>query len=540
MAAKQLLFQDQARDKIRLGIDLLADAVKVTLGPRGRTVIIDRDFGPPQIVNSGVVVARSIELEDRFENMGAQLLREVASRTSEMAGDGTTTATVLAHSMIQEGLKYLAAGMNPMDLKRGIDLAVDAVVKELKKLAQPSTTSQEIAHVASISANNDRSIGELLANAMDKVGRDGAISIEDGTGLVSELEVVEGLQFDRGYLSSYFINSTEKQAVLLENASILLCEQKLSAVKDLVPLLEAVAQSGAPLLVIAEDVDADALAMLVINNMRGVVKTCAVKAPGFGDKRKAMLQDIAVLTGGTVIAGELGLTLAKAGLDQLGRAKRIVVDRDSTTLIGGAGDSVQLRERVAAIRQQRESLNSEYERKQLDERIAKLAGGVALVKVGAATETELKERKLRVEDALHATRAAVEEGIVPGGGVALLRAGRVLHDLSAPNLDQRSGIKIVQRALEEPLRRIVINAADEPSIVLHRVESAALRVGYNAATREYGDMLEMGVIDPAKVTRLALQNAASIASLILTTDCMVANAPSKPAAAMPEAAPGMY
>ena len=540
MAAKQLLFHDQARDKIRLGIDLLADAVKVTLGPRGRTVIIDRDFGPPQIVNSGVVVARSIELEDRFENMGAQLLREVASRTSEMAGDGTTTATVLAHSMIQEGLKYLAAGMNPMDLKRGIDLAVDAVVKELKKLAQPSTTSQEIAHVASISANNDRSIGELLANAMDKVGRNGAISIEDGTGLVSELEVVEGLQFDRGYLSSYFINSTEKQAVLLENASILLCEQKLSAVKDLVPLLEAVAQSGAPLLVIAEDVDADALAMLVINNMRGVVKTCAVKAPGFGDKRKAMLQDIAVLTGGTVIAGELGLTLAKAGLDQLGRAKRIVVDRDSTTLIGGAGDSVQLRERVAAIRQQRESLNSEYERKQLDERIAKLAGGVALVKVGAATETELKEKKLRVEDALHATRAAVEEGIVPGGGVALLRAGRVLHDLSAPNLDQRSGIKIVQRALEEPLRRIVINAADEPSIVLHRVESAALRVGYNAATREYGDMLEMGVIDPAKVTRLALQNAASIASLILTTDCMVANAPSKPAAAMPEAAPGMY
>ncbi len=540
MAAKQLLFHDQARDKIRLGIDLLADAVKVTLGPRGRTVIIDRDFGPPQIVNSGVVVARSIELEDRFENMGAQLLREVASRTSEMAGDGTTTATVLAHSMIQEGLKYLAAGMNPMDLKRGIDLAVDAVVKELKKLAQPSTTSQEIAHVASISANNDRSIGELLANAMDKVGRNGAISIEDGTGLVSELEVVEGLQFDRGYLSSYFINSTEKQAVLLENASILLCEQKLSAVKDLVPLLEAVAQSGAPLLVIAEDVDADALAMLVINNMRGVVKTCAVKAPGFGDKRKAMLQDIAVLTGGTVIAGELGLTLAKAGLDQLGRAKRIVVDRDSTTLIGGAGDSVQLRERVAAIRQQRESLNSEYERKQLDERIAKLAGGVALVKVGAATETELKEKKLRVEDALHATRAAVEEGIVPGGGVALLRAGRVLHDLSAPNLDQRSGIKIVQRALEEPLRRIVINAADEPSIVLHRVESAALRVGYNAATREYGDMLEMGVIDPAKVTRLALQNAASIASLILTTDCMVANAPSKPAAAMPEATPGMY
>ena len=543
MTAKQLLYREEARDKIRRGVDALADAVKVTLGPRGRTVIIDRDFGPPQIVNSGVVVARAIELEDRFENMGAQLLREVASRTSEMAGDGTTTATVLAHSMIQEGLKYLAAGMNPMDLKRGIDLAVDSVVRELKTIAQPSTTSQEIAHVASISANNDRSIGELVARAMDKVGREGAISIEDGSGLVSELEVVEGLQFDRGYLSPYFINNAEKQAAVLENAAIVLCDQKLSTIKDLVPLLEAAAKAGAPLLVIAEDVDADALATLVINSVRGVIKTCAMKAPGFGDRRKAMLQDVAVVTGGTVISGELGLTLAKATLENLGRARRIEVDKDSTTIIGGAGDAQAIRERIAAIKKEREAQTSDYERKQLDERIAKLSGGVALIKVGAATETELKERKMRVEDALHATRAAVEEGIVPGGGVALLRAGKVLQALTAPNLDQASGIKIVQRALEEPLRRIVSNAADEPSIVLHKVDESAQRTfGYNAATREYGDLLEMGIIDPAKVTRLALQNAASIASLVLTTDCMVANAPKKASRAdeMPGVNPEMY
>ena len=472
MTAKQLLFREDARDKIRRGVDALADAVKVTLGPRGRTVILDREFGPPQIVNSGVVVAKAIELEDRFENMGAQLLREVAARTSEMAGDGTTTATVLAHAMIQEGLKYLAAGMNPMDLKRGIDLAVESVVQELKTIAQPCTTSQEIAHVAAISANNDRSIGELVARAMDKVGREGAISIEDGSGLVSELEVVEGLQFDRGYLSPYFINNAEKQAAVLENAAIVLCDQKLSTVKDLVPLLEAAAKSGAPLLVIAEDVDADALATLVINSVRGVVKTCAVKAPGFGDRRKAMLQDMAVLTGGTVISEDLGLTLAKATLENLGRARRVEVDKDSTTIIGGAGDAQAIRERIAAIKKEREAQTSDYERKQLDERIAKLSGGVALIKVGAATETELKERKLRVEDALHATRAAVEEGIVPGGGVALLRARRVLQNLASPNLDQASGIKIVQRALEEPLRRIVSNAADEPSIVLHKVDES--------------------------------------------------------------------
>lgn len=543
MTAKQLLFREDARDKIRRGVDALADAVKVTLGPRGRTVILDRDFGPPQIVNSGVVVARAVELEDRFENMGAQLLREVAARTSEMAGDGTTTATVLAHAMIQEGLKYLAAGMNPMELKRGIDLGVDAVVKELKAIAQPSTTSQEIAHVAAISANNDRSIGDLIAAAMDKVGREGAVSIEDGSGLVSELEVVEGLQFDRGYLSAYFVNNAERQAAVLENAAIVLCDQKLSTVNELVPLLEAAAKVGSPLLVIAEEIEAEALATLVINSVRGVIKTCAVRAPGFGDRRKAMLQDMAVLTGGTVISSDMGLTLAKATLENLGRARRIEVDKDGTTIIGGAGDAVAIRERIAAIRKERDQQTSEYDRKQLDERIAKLSGGVALIKVGAATETELKERKLRVEDALHATRAAVEEGIVPGGGVALLRARRVLAGIASPSLDQGSGVRIVQRALEEPLRRIVSNAADEPSIVLHRVDESEQRsFGYNAATREYGDMLQMGVIDPAKVTRLALQNAASIASLVLTTDCMVANAPQKQEArgALPGAAPEMF
>ncbi len=543
MTAKQLLYREEARDKIRRGMDALADAVSVTLGPRGRTVILDRDFGPPQIVNSGVVVAREIELEDRFENMGAQLLREVASRTSEMAGDGTTTATVLAHSMIQEGLKYLAAGMNPMDLKRGIDLAVEAVVSELKRIAQPSTTSQEIAHVAAISANNDHSIGDLIAGAIDKVGREGAVTIEDGSGMVSELEVVEGLQFDRGYLSPYFINNAEKQAAVLENAAIVLCDQKLSSVQDLVPLLEATAKAGTPLLVIAEDVDADALATLVVNSVRGVIKTCAVKAPGFGDRRKAMLQDMALLTGGTVISSDLGLSLAKATAEHLGHARRVVIDKDETTIIGGAGDPGSIRDRIVAIKKERDAQTSDYERKQLDERIAKLSGGVALIKVGAATETELKEKKLRVEDALHATRAAIDEGIVPGGGVALLRAGRVLAHLASANLDQDSGVKIVRRALEEPLRQIVTNAADEPSIVLHRVDESDQRnFGYNAATREYGDLLEMGVIDPAKVTRLALQNAASIASLVLTTDCMVANAPKRRAAgdALPGAHSDMY
>ncbi len=529
MAAKQLLFGDEAREKIRRGIDALAHAVMVTLGPRGRTVVLDREFGPPQIVNSGVVVARAVELEDRFENMGAQLLREVAARTSEMAGDGTTTATVLAHGMIQEGLKYLAAGMNPMDLKRGIDQAIEIVVGALQRLAQPCTGSQEIAHVASISANNDRSIGELVARAMDKVGREGAISIEDGSGIASELEAVEGLQFDRGYLSAYFINDAERQAVVLEDAAIVLLDQRLSAIKDLLPLLDAAAKGGTPLLVVAEDIDNEALATLVINSLRGVVKACAVKAPGFGDRRKAMLQDIALVTGGQLISAELGLTLEKAGLEQLGRARRIVIDKDSTTLIGGAGDASAIRSRVAALKKERQGLASDYDREKLDERIAKLSGGVAVIKVGAATETEMKERKLRVEDALHATRAAVDEGIVPGGGVALLRARRALAGVELPSLDQQSGLRIVMRALEEPLRRIVINAADEPSIVLHRVDEAAEGgFGYNAATREYGDLLGMGVIDPAKVTRLALQNAGSIASLVLTTDCMISNAPPRP------------
>jgi chaperonin GroEL len=532
MTAKQLLFGQDARDSMRRGVDALADAVKVTLGPRGRTVLLDREFGPPQIVNSGVVVAKSIELENRFENMGAQLLREVASRTSEMAGDGTTTAVVLAHGMIQEGLKYLAAGMNPMDLKRGIDTAIEKVVAEVKNMAQPCTTSQEIAHVAAISANNDRSIGELVARAMDKVGREGAVSIEDGSGMDSELEVVEGLQFDRGYLSAYFINNGERQSAVLDDVAILLYDQKLSALKEMVPLLEAAAKAGKPLLVIAEEVEADALATLVVNTIRGVIKSCAVKAPGFGDRRKAMLRDMAVLTGGEVISAEVGLTLEKAGLEHLGRARRVEVDKDHTTIIGGAGDPSAIRDRVAMLKKEREGLTSEYDRKQLDDRIARLSGGVAVIKVGAATETELKERKLRVEDALHATRAAVEEGIVPGGGVALLRARKVLQDLKLPTLDQDSGLKIVMRALEEPLRRIVSNAAEEPSIVLHRVDEASQRsFGYNAATREYADMLEMGVIDPAKVTRLALQNAGSIASLILTVDCMIAEAPKKPSAA---------
>jgi chaperonin GroEL len=534
MTARKLLFGQDARDSIRRGIDALADAVKVTLGPRGRTVVLDREYGPPQIVNSGVVVARSVELEDRFENMGAQLLREVAARTSEMAGDGTTTATVLAHGIIKEGLKYLAAGMNPMDLKRGIETAIEAVVGELGKLSQPCASSQEIAHVAAISANNDRSIGDLVARAMDKVGREGAVSIEDGSGMASELDVVEGMQFDRGYLSAYFVNNAERQSAVLEDVAIVLYDQKLSGLKELVPLLESAAKAGTPLLVIAEEVEADALATLVVNSIRGVLKTCAVKAPGFGDRRKAMLQDMAILTGGEVISAEAGVTLEKARLEHLGRARRVEVEKDRTTIIGGAGDPQRIADRIAALKREREDLTSEYDRKQIEERMAKLSGGVAVIKVGAATETELKERKLRVEDALHATRAAVEEGIVPGGGVALLRARRVLRAMTLPTLDQDSGLKIVARALEEPLRRIVANAGQEPSIVVDQVDASDQRsYGYNAATGDYGDLLEMGVIDPAKVTRLALQNAGSIASLVLTVDCLIANAPRRYTAAAP-------
>lgn len=526
MPPKKLIFQDEARDRIRRGVDAMAEAVKVTLGPRGRTVILERDFGAPQIVNSGVLVAKSIELEDRFENMGAQMLREVASRTSEKAGDGTTTATVLAHAMIHEGMRYLAGGMNPMDLKRGIEEGVEAVIVELKSMARPCVSSQEVAHVATISANNDRSIGDLLARAMDKVGREGAVTIEDGSGLASELESVEGLQFDRGYLSPHFINNAERQTSLMEDAAILLCDKKLSSLQDLLPLLEEVVKAGRPLLVIAEEIDSDALATLVINTIRGTFKTCAVKAPGFGDRRKAMLQDIAVLTGGQVISDEMGLTLAKATLKDLGHARRVEVGKDETTLISDARSAALVAERIAAIRKERDAATSTYDREKLDERLAKLSGGIAVIKVGAATETELKERKIRVEDALHATRAAVEEGIVPGGGVALLRARRVLESRKAKVLDHDCGLRIVARALEEPLRRIVANAGEEPSVVLRRVDDATeAAFGYNAATRDYGNLMEMGVIDPAKVTRLALQNAASIAALILTTDCLIANAP---------------
>jgi len=537
MTAKHLLFHDEARARLWRGFDALAEAVKVTLGPRGRTVILDRDFGAPQIVNSGVLVAKAVELEDRFENMGAQMLREVAARTSEKAGDGTTTATVLAHAMVQEGLRYLAGGMNPMDVKRGMDQGVEVVVGALGRLARPCAGSQEIAHVASISANNDRSIGELLARAIDEVGREGAITIEDGSGLASELEVVEGLQFDRGFLSPYFINDGERQRVVLEDALLLLCDKKLSSLQDLLPLLEEVVKAGRPLLVVAEEIDSEALATLVVNTMRGTVKACAVKAPGFGDRRKAMLQDIAVLTGGTLIGDELGLALAKAQLAHLGRARRIEVGKDETTVIGGGGAESAVHDRLASLRKERETAASDYDREKIDERIAKLSGGVAVIKVGAATETELKERKIRVEDALHATRAAVEEGIVPGGGVALLRARRALAELKGPTLDHDSGLRIVARALEEPLRRIVANAGDEPSVVVSRVDGASEGAfGYNAATREYGDLLQMGVIDPAKVTRLALQNAVSIAGLILTTDCMIANAPApRRAAGLPGA-----
>ena len=533
MPAKQIIFHDSARDRIRRGVDALAEAVKVTLGPRGRTVILEREFGPPQIGNSGVLVAKAIELEDRFENMGAQLLREVAARTSEMAGDGTTTATVLAHRMIHEGLRYLAGGMNPMELKRGMERATAAVVAELKAMARPCASSQEIAHVAAISANNDASIGELLAGAIDKVGREGAIAIEDGSGLESVLEVVEGLQFDRGWLSPYFINNAERQSAVHEDVAILLCDGRLGSLKDLLPLLEQVVQAGRPLLLIAEDIDNDTLAALVINSLRGALKACAVKSPGFGDHRRALLQDIAILTGGQLVSDELGLPLAKVELGHLGRAHRAEIGRDSTTLIGGAGDPAAIAQRIAQIRQQREAASS-HEREQLEERAAKLAGGVALIKVGAATETELKERKVRVEDALHATRAAVEEGMVPGGGVALLRARRVLQ-LEGRTLDETSGMRLIARALEEPLRRIVSNAGDEPSVVLDRVEQTTAAHGYNAATREYGDLLQMGVIDPAKVTRLALQNATSIAALVLTTDCLIAALPEP---ARPAAAPG--
>jgi chaperonin GroEL len=529
MAAKDVKFHDSARSKIVAGVNVLADAVKVTLGPKGRNVVLERSFGAPTITKDGVSVAKEIELKDKFENMGAQMVKEVASKTSDIAGDGTTTATVLAQSIVQEGMKFVAAGMNPMDLKRGIDKAVTSVVDELKKLSKPCTTNKEIAQVGSISANSDPSIGDKIAEAMEKVGKEGVITVEDGSSLEMELDVVEGMQFDRGYLSPYFINNADKQMSILDNPYVLLHDKKVSNIRDLLPVLEQVAKAGKPLLIIAEEVDGEALATLVVNNIRGILKTCAVKAPGFGDRRKAMLEDIAILTGGTVIAEEVGLSLEKVTLNDLGQAKRIEVGKEETTIIDGNGDAKGIEGRVKNIRKQIEEATSDYDKEKLQERVAKLAGGVALIKVGAATEVEMKEKKARVEDALHATRAAVEEGIVAGGGVALIRARASLAKLKGDNHDQEAGIKIVLRALEEPLRWIVANAGEEPSVVLNKVAEGKGNFGYNAASGQYGDMVEMGVLDPTKVTRCALQNAASVAGLILTTDAMVAETPKEDA-----------
>jgi len=533
MTAKELLFGQPAHARLVKGLNILADAVRVTLGPKARTVVLERSWGAPTVINSGVIVAKEIELEDHFENMGAQMAREVAAKTAEVAGDGTTTATILAAGIVNEGLKYVVAGMNPMDLKRGIDAAVEALTVELGRLAKPCTTRTEIAQVASISANNDASIGEMVAEAMEKVGREGVITVEDGKGLANELEVVEGTQFDRGYLSPYFINNPEKQSVMLEDVSILLHDKKIASIRELLPLLEHVAKSGKPLLVVAEEVEGEALATLVVNTLRGVIKACAVKAPGFGDRRKAMLEDLAVLTGGRVVAEEAGLALEKADPSVLGHAKRVSIDKDDTTIIGGGGDPKAIDARVAQIKQQVEEATSDYDKEKLQERAAKLAGGVAVIRVGAATETEMKERKSRTDDALHATRAAVEEGILPGGGVALLRARTGLRDLHGSNPDQDAGIRIVLRAVEEPLRQIVRNAGGEPAVVLQRVIEGEGNFGFNAATGVYGDMVKMGVLDPRKVTRVALQNAASIAGLILTTDCMIAQIPEKPRPSAP-------
>ena len=532
MAAKEVKFGDSARARMVAGVNVLADAVKVTLGPKGRNVVLERSYGAPTITKDGVSVAKEIELKDKFENMGAQMVKEVASKTSDIAGDGTTTATVLAQAIVQEGMKYVAAGMNPMDLKRGIDKAVIALVEELRKIAKPTTTSKEIAQVGSISANSDEVIGQKIAEAMDKVGKEGVITVEDGTGLQDELDVVEGMQFDRGYLSPYFINNPEKQIAALDSPYVLLFDKKISNIRDLLPVLEQVAKSGRPLLIVAEDVDGEALATLVVNTIRGILKVVAVKAPGFGDRRKAMLEDIAILTGGTVIAEEVGLTLEKATLAELGQAKRIEVGKDNTIIIDGAGSGDGIKARVTTIRQQIENATSDYDREKLQERVAKLAGGVAVIKVGAATEVEMKEKKARVEDALHATRAAVEEGVVAGGGVALLRARANMGPLKGLNADQDAGIKIVLKAIEAPLRQIVANAGDEPSVVVNRVVEGTGNFGYNAATGEYGDLVETGVLDPAKVTRSALQNAASIAGLLLTTDCMIAELPKDDAPAM--------
>ena len=525
MAAKEVKFGDSARERMVAGINILANAVKVTLGPKGRNVVLERSFGAPTVTKDGVSVAKEIELKDKLQNMGAQMVKEVASKTSDNAGDGTTTATVLAQAIVREGMKYVAAGMNPMDLKRGIDKAVLALTEELKKISKPCTTTKEIAQVGSISANSDTEIGQIIANAMEQVGKEGVITVEDGKSLNNELDVVEGMQFDRGYLSPYFINNNEKQNTILANPYVLIFDKKISNIRDLLPVLEQVAKSGRPLLIVAEDVDGEALATLVVNTIRGILKVVAVKAPGFGDRRKAMLEDIAILTGGKVIAEEVGLTLEKVTLADLGQAKRVESGKENTTIIDGAGTAADIEARVKQVRVQIEEATSDYDREKLQERVAKLAGGVAVIKVGAATEVEMKEKKARVEDALHATRAAVEEGIVAGGGVALLRARQAAGTIKGDNHDQDAGIKIVLRAIEQPLREIVANAGAEPSVVVNAVLAGKGNYGYNAANDSYGDMIDMGILDPTKVTRTALQNAASVAGLMLTTEAMVAEAP---------------
>lgn len=522
MAAKEVKFGDSARKKMLVGVNVLADAVKATLGPKGRNVVLDKSFGAPTITKDGVSVAKEIELKDKFENMGAQLVKDVASKANDAAGDGTTTATVLAQAIVNEGLKAVAAGMNPMDLKRGIDKATVAIVAQLKELAKPCADTKAIAQVGTISANSDESIGQIIAEAMEKVGKEGVITVEEGSGLENELSVVEGMQFDRGYLSPYFVNKPDTMAAELDSPLLLLVDKKISNIREMLPVLEAVAKAGRPLLIVAEDVEGEALATLVVNNMRGIVKVAAVKAPGFGDRRKAMLQDIAILTGGTVISEEVGLSLEGATLEHLGNAKRVVINKENTTIIDGAGVQADIEARVLQIRKQIEETTSDYDREKLQERLAKLAGGVAVIKVGAATEVEMKEKKARVEDALHATRAAVEEGVVPGGGVALVRALQAIEGLKGDNEEQNVGIALLRRAVESPLRQIVANAGDEPSVVVDKVKQGSGNYGFNAATGVYGDMIEMGILDPAKVTRSALQAAASIGGLMITTEAMVA------------------
>ncbi|GMV28150.1 MAG: 60 kDa chaperonin [Rhodanobacteraceae bacterium] len=531
MAAKEIRFSEDARARMVRGVNILANAVKATLGPKGRNVVLEKSFGAPTITKDGVSVAKEIELADKFENMGAQMVKEVASKTSDVAGDGTTTATVLAQALIREGMKAVAAGMNPMDLKRGIDKAVHAAVAELKSLSKPTADDKAIAQVGTISANSDANIGDIIAEAMKKVGKEGVITVEEGSGLENELDVVEGMQFDRGYLSPYFINNQQSMQAELDDPYILLHDKKISNVRELLPVLEGVAKAGKPLLIVAEEVEGEALATLVVNTIRGIVKVCAVKAPGFGDRRKAMLEDMAVLTGGTVISEEVGLQLEKATIKDLGRAKKIVVSKENSTIIDGAGDAEAIQARIKQIKAQIEETSSDYDREKLQERVAKLAGGVAVIKVGAATEVEMKEKKARVEDALHATRAAVEEGVVPGGGVALIRALQAIGSVKGDNEDQAHGINIAKRAMEAPLREIVSNCGEEPSVVLNKVKEGTGNFGYNAANGEYGDMIAFGILDPTKVTRSALQNAASIAGLMITTEAMVAEAPKKDAPA---------